>query len=269
MKLLLTKDYNDIVKETFTLPKRDIEKYYTNIINEHIGDNPDIYQELKQAVTRWLDWYRKQAGKDVVYATKKEQGEQEKTMYTEAEKAAWEAKHREDRITDIYIPVSVGGITRNVNKAFFTRQLFLLNFIERSGMRGNKTHKKTSTIEEREITLTHLKIFTGKNVQKEEIMTDENYKRLEKYSLYLVSTGKVPDNIKPISQINLSTVFIRYTFYLLHKELYTTTHIKEEWITFLHEVFRQFGTEEWKTTKTKFSLSPSSYKADKKIMLKN
>ena len=111
-----------------------------------------------------------------------------------------------------------------------------------------------------------LYFFSGINHLQNKIMEDEDYNRLLQYTDYLIEKEKVPAGIKKISQINLSTGMIRYTFYLIHKELYTTNKIKTEWIDFLHAVFRQFKNAEWITTKTKFSVKPPSYQHDKNAM---
>lgn len=111
-----------------------------------------------------------------------------------------------------------------------------------------------------------LNFFSGNNPQQDKIMKDDDYNRLLQMVDFLIENEKLPDKINKISQINISTGMIRYTFYLIHKELYTTKNIKPEWIDFLHAVFEQFKNIEWNTTKTKFSVKPSSYQHDMKSM---
>ncbi len=72
----------------------------------------------------------------------------------------------------------------------------------------------------------------------------------------------MPKIQKAISQIGLDNNFIRYTFYKLHEQLYTTKKIKTAWIDFLHAFFAQFNNTAKSTTKAKFSEMPKSYAAD-------
>jgi hypothetical protein len=113
-----------------------------------------------------------------------------------------------------------------------------------------------------EAALKLIDFLSGLNPQKEKIMQGEDFDRLKEYTTYLIEHEAVPPNIKPIPQINISNGHIRYTYYRIHKEIYTTRHIKQCFILFLHTVFSQFGGTEESTTKTKFSTPPKSYDAD-------
>lgn len=132
--------------------------------------------------------------------------------------------------------------------------------LPKKGLTTPEMHKQTAA--------EHLKFMSGANVHNEKIMPDEAYQRMMNYVGQLIDTGKVPTDVKQISQINLPTFHIRYTFYLLHKTLYGTKRIKQPWITFLHKVFSQFKDTETNTTKVKFSVKPKNYDSDIRVMQK-
>ena len=114
----------------------------------------------------------------------------------------------------------------------------------------------------------YLNFLTGCNIHKEKIMNDTDFQKLLNYTYHLIEFEALPTKIKPIPQTNISTEFLRYTFYLTHKELYGTKRIKINWIDFLHNVFKQFQNVDKKTTKTKFSVKPSLYDKDIEQMKK-
>ncbi len=122
----------------------------------------------------------------------------------------------------------------------------------------NKVH----TEEQKAIAFQHLSFLKGYNAQNQKIMPEVQFNQLIEAVNKLIETDLVPEIKKPIPQINLPTNYIRYTFYLLHKSLYTTKAIRESWINFLHDMFTQFGNAERKTTKTKFSDKPPLYDTD-------
>jgi hypothetical protein len=99
-------------------------------------------------------------------------------------------------------------------------------------------------------------------------MTDNDFARLVQYVENLIDTGNVPTDIKPIYTINISNEYLRYTFYLIHKQLYSTRPIHPEWINLLHAVFSQFENATFETTRKKFSTVPLHYDSDLLIFQK-
>lgn len=58
MKRLLSADYEAKVIECFTIREEDFLDLYTNFVNDHIQDNPDIFDKLKLAINRtWEAMY--------------------------------------------------------------------------------------------------------------------------------------------------------------------------------------------------------------------
>ncbi|MDY5890960.1 MAG: hypothetical protein SPJ43_02905 [Candidatus Cryptobacteroides sp.] len=108
--------------------------------------------------------------------------------------------------------------------------------------------------------------FSGYNLQDEKIMSDENFTRLMTYIEYLVEHNATPPNVQQIPTINLSNEHIEHTFYLTHKELYTMRPTRDEWITFIKDVFFQFRDREFRTIKCKWQ-KPSTYDRDVQQMV--
>lgn len=133
---------------------------------------------------------------------------------------------------------------------------------DRPFIEPNKIIKQVNIQEQKEIAYQHLSFLKGTNAQNEKIMSDDKFTYLIDRVNSLIETELVPEINNPIPQINLPTNYIRYTFYRLHKALYTTKSIKESWINFLHDTFIQFNKAERSTTKTKFSEKPQLYDTD-------
>lgn len=105
-KRLLSKDYDEIVFETFKLPESDFFKYYSNIVEEHIPFNSDLYEELILSVNRWIVWYRSQHQEDYTFGGRTWDGD--KLMNPDE--------------TSISL-LSLFDIRRHIDKSFFDMQL--------------------------------------------------------------------------------------------------------------------------------------------------
>lgn len=128
---------------------------------------------------------------------------------------------------------------------------------------------QTDTIEQQKnIAKDYLKFLSGINIHGHKIMETEQFEKLIDYTNYLIENDQLPNPIKPFSKINISNEFLRYTFYLIHRELYGTRPIKDVFIDFLHDVFSQFKNTAKSTTKTKFSIEPTHYSTDSKLIEK-
>jgi len=99
-------------------------------------------------------------------------------------------------------------------------------------------------------------VLSGLWINKEKIMTDEDYTKVINGVIYLIDTEKV----KPIDkQINTSASmqFIKRLFWTIHKELYTVKSNKKSFfIDFLHAYFKCFNDTEKKTTYNNFKDYP-------------
>jgi len=111
-KKLLSKEYDKTVSDSFFLSDKDIYKHYSNFIDEHLQDNPDLFDELLSSIERWREWYMKQ-----VY--------QSKSDYT------WEVdENGNEELIDEYLPLhSYFGKIGHINKQFLDKQIELIRRI--------------------------------------------------------------------------------------------------------------------------------------------
>ncbi|MCB9341959.1 MAG: hypothetical protein H6577_27845 [Lewinellaceae bacterium] len=112
---------------------------------------------------------------------------------------------------------------------------------------------------------THLTLLNGYNPQKKKIMRQVDFDKLVGYVDLMIEQERLPENIEQLDQIAIPTGHIRYLFYCIHKDLYTTHRIRDYFIDFLYSTFKQFKAER-STTKTKFSFEPESWKHDLEVM---
>lgn len=135
--------------------------------------------------------------------------------------------------------------------------------IEDKTLTENESVSDTSKklIQKVKTALKYIDAFKGYNIRSEKIMLDDDFKKLEEYVKQLIMKEEVPPNIQPIPKIKIPNVFIKHTFFLIHKELYSTKPKRDYFIDFLHEVFSQFKGKK-STTKTHFATPPTNYESD-------
>ncbi len=135
---------------------------------------------------------------------------------------------------------------------------------EKPGWKESKTPKRKAPSKEKQIktALEHIAFFGGENIQNQKIMKDEDFERLKEYVTILIRDEKVPDDIEPFPTLNIGNGYIKYTFYLIHKELYTIKPQKPYFVEFIKATFRQFENAELSTIKAKFAQKPTHYDSD-------
>lgn len=92
----------------------------------------------------------------------------------------------------------------------------------------------------------------GKNDAKETIMSESDYVVMKKQVLYFIEHESLPAKIEKLSKINISNNLLRFTFWVLHKHLYTNVKIKNDFILLLKNMFSNFDDTELDTLKKKF-----------------
>ncbi len=112
--------------------------------------------------------------------------------------------------------------------------------------------------DKKEIIESHLKFMNGVNPSQESILTPNDYEWLLSKTIELVEIGECPTIEKAIRP-KISATSISYTFYLIHKEIFTTRPIRDGFIDFLNRAFKQFANTEWTTIKTKFSVKHKGF----------
>jgi len=139
---------------------------------------------------------------------------------------------------------------------------------EKPDWKASETPKRKAPSKEKHINiaLEHIAFLGGENIQNQKIMKDEDFERLKEYVTILILDEKIPDDIEPFPTLNIGNGYIKYTFYLIHKELYTIKPQKPYFVEFLKITFRQFENAELSTIKAKFAQKPTHYDSDMQKM---
>lgn len=96
-----------------------------------------------------------------------------------------------------------------------------------------------------------LSYMKGKNEKHDIILSNEEYNLLIVYTLYLVQEEELPEITQQLEP-KLSNDTIRFTFWVLHHELYTTKKIKNYFYDFIKAVFVKFENNEIDSIKKQF-----------------
>jgi hypothetical protein len=112
----------------------------------------------------------------------------------------------------------------------------------------------------------YLAFLSGINPKNDKkFMSDNDYLLLISYVEFLIKNEALPQITRKIPKSNIPKTWLRYTLYIIHKEIYST--IQDLWIEFMQVVFDDFSPEivTFKTLKTKFSVYPSGYNQTNKV----
>ena len=117
-----------------------------------------------------------------------------------------------------------------------------------------KVNKETSEFEStEEIIINVLGYLGGQNEKREQILSNVDFQLLMDYTRELVekegNVQAIPKKLKP----NVSAELLRFTYWVLHKRLYTTKKIHIHFIDFLKTVFVNFENTEKKTLQKNFA----------------
>jgi len=129
-KMLILKDYEDIVKKGFIQCKseNDFYKYYLNIIEENYSSNSDILEQLKRILKSWIEWYEQKN-----YAPLRRTLMQDGTVQWMRENETFYFDENRQRVTEdsnaIRIPLFIENTRLQINKHFFTEQLKMIEII--------------------------------------------------------------------------------------------------------------------------------------------
>lgn len=100
-----------------------------------------------------------------------------------------------------------------------------------------------------QFTLGYLKLL---NEKRERIMSDEQFDLMIGFVNEYVSTNQVPAIENKIHPLKISKNLLKFTFWVLHKHLYTTRPLKDDFVHLIHNMFQDFEEWEFSTLKTKF-----------------
>jgi hypothetical protein len=128
-KRLLTKDFENIVTETFSMPESDFHNYYLNVVEEHHAQNPNITTELIQILNGWIVWHNSKVYSGKLITIKREDG----TTETIDAKQTFEVDENGNRTK---VDLGKTGVSLfpkydiSVNRAFFENQIKILEAIQ-------------------------------------------------------------------------------------------------------------------------------------------
>lgn len=169
-----------------------------------------------------------------------------------------------------YFLLPIRGLVKHLNDKFLLPEMqqFTLNedLIEFSPLNESLFIEKSID----EIITSTISYMKGKNEKQEYILNNEDYQLLVEYTTHLITYEEVP----PISKIlapKLSADVIRFTFWVIHHELYTTKIIKPYFYDFVKAVFIKFKNNEISSIKSQFGTRGrvTRYKFLPEIMKKN
>ena len=141
------------------------------------------------------------------------------------------------------------GITNYINYKYLNESdkkivvnTSLLN-LEESNIDNNNDSQTIISI------LGYLKNYNDK---RQKIMSDEQFDLMIEYVKSYVDNNTIPNNITKLDSLNISKNLLRYTFWVLHKKLYTTGSIRQDFILLIKQIFSDFDNWEIVTLKRKF-----------------
>lgn len=103
-----------------------------------------------------------------------------------------------------------------------------------------------------QIIISVLGYLKNNNDKRQKIMSDEQFNLMIKYVNFYVENNTFPQNIKKLDSLKISNNLLRFTFWVLHKKLYTTNSIRQEFIQLIKQIFSDFDNWEESTLKRKF-----------------
>ena len=103
-----------------------------------------------------------------------------------------------------------------------------------------------------DIIYTVLGYLKDHNNRREKIMSDEQFDLMIRYVNEFVATNQIPSIENKIRPIKISKNLLRFTFWVLHKHLYTTRPLRDDFIQFIQSLFQDFEIWECSTIKKKF-----------------
>lgn len=102
----------------------------------------------------------------------------------------------------------------------------------------------------------------GENERKETILSEEDFESLIEYTTFLIEEERVPKISKKLKPNLSSKDIIRFSYWVLHNELYTSSSIRPYFYQFIKEVFDNFKDNEITSIKSQFGTKGRVYSHD-------
>ncbi|WP_313805755.1 hypothetical protein [Flavobacterium sp.] len=114
-------------------------------------------------------------------------------------------------------------------------------------------NQPTDTIlDDYELILAVIGYLKGNNDKRQKIMTDDQFDLMHSCIIFYKENEKMPVSIQKLDPINISKDLLLFTFWVLHKHLYTTKTIRKSFIELIKFTFSDFDDWELTTLKAKF-----------------
>lgn len=104
--------------------------------------------------------------------------------------------------------------------------------------------------------------MSGKNERMEIILSKEDFNNLISYTLHLINEESVPVVHKKLRPHVSSKDIIRFSYWVLHTELYKTSKIRTYFYDFIKDVFENFEDNEITSIKSQFGTKSRVYRHD-------
>jgi len=164
-------------------------------------------------------------------------------------------KFHKQLLKDLRVRYVKENIGNPIIEGYFQRcEQYLLELID-----PDQYYMDTSSLSKDEIILATFSYLKGKNKNGKQIMTTEEHSRLMNMVFHLVEKEEAPIIEKPIEEINIKRDLLKFTFWVLHKELYTTTPIRRYFYDFLLSGFEQLNDNSMDSLSSSFTRGKNTF----------
>ncbi|MFB3389492.1 hypothetical protein [Flavobacterium sp. LAR06] len=141
------------------------------------------------------------------------------------------------------------GVANYINNKFLTESPKKIHL----DLSCLKTDTDNAIIQDKnQIISSVLSYLKTQNEKDQKIMSDQEYELMIGYISFYVENNILPEDIQKLQTLNISKNLLRFTFWVLHKKLYTTSLIRPDFISLIKQIFSDFDEWELSTLKRKF-----------------
>lgn len=158
-----------------------------------------------------------------------------------------------------YLLLPLRGLVNFINDKLLYSDMKKIELNE-NGIQYEPSLGQNSFVPKSDIDIIHevLDYMKGENEKRETILSSEDFDLLIEYTTYLIEQEKVPETTKQLKP-KLPNELIRFTFAVLHRELYTTKRKRVYFYDFIKSVFENFKDTSIKSIKDQFGTKPRIY----------
>lgn len=107
-------------------------------------------------------------------------------------------------------------------------------------------------LDDKDLIFSVIGYLKGYNDKRQKIMADSQFELMFSYIIFYNENEALPENIQKLDSINIPKHLLLFTFWVLHKHLYTTKRIRKTFIELIKQTFSDFDDWEFGTLKIKF-----------------